>query len=74
MLKKISNNVYLDEVELNILNKYDIYVENAKSYDEVLLLIDRVTNEIEYTDEELEDLDYVANSISERKYYTQVKK
>ena len=69
MLKKINNNLYLDEVEIEVLNRYNIDVANVKSYDEILLLIDRVYNEILDSDSELEDLDYVSNNIAERKYY-----
>jgi hypothetical protein len=74
MLKKINNHVYLDEVEINILTKYHIPFNNVTSYDELLLLIDREANDEELLDEELEELDYVANLISERKYYTQTNK
>ena len=73
MLKKINSHIYLDDVEINILNHYDIPFEGANSYDEILLLIDRFA-ENDLTDEELEDLDYVANLISERKYYTNTNK
>ncbi len=73
MLKKINSHIYLDDVEINILNHYDIPYQGASSYDEILLLIDRFA-ENDLTDEELEDLDYVANLISERKYYTNTNK
>ena len=74
MLKKINKNIYLDEMEINILRKFDINIDNVNSYDEVLLLIDNIANDTECTDEELDELDYVASSIGERKYYTQVNK
>ena len=74
MLKKISKDIYLDELEINILKKYNIDITNVKSYDEILLLIDRSINEIEYMDDELDDLDYVSNQISERKYYIKINK
>ncbi len=73
MLKKV-NNIYLDEIEINILNKYNINYEGAKSYDEILLLIDISCNNFDYLDEELDELDYVCNMISERKYYTKINK
>ena len=74
MLKKISNDVYLDETEISILAKYNIAVNSVHSYDEILLLIDHQINEEDYMDDELEDLDYVSNNIMERKYYTQINK
>ena len=73
MLKKINNNIYLDEIEINILNHYSIPFNGANSYDEILLMIDKIAED-DLTDEELEDLDYVANLISERKYYTKTNK
>ena len=73
MLKKINNNIYLDETEIGILNKYKIDISNVKTYDEILLLIDRVIDDTEL-EEELDELDYVASLIEERKYYTKVNK
>lgn len=74
MLKKINKDIYLDEIEINILNKYNINYAGAKSYDEILLLIDISCNNFDYLDEELDELEYVSNMISERKYYTKINK
>ena len=68
-LKKIGN-VLIKDSELAILNRYGIKVENKASIDEVLLLIDRFLNDaIDVSDEEYEELDYVASNLMERKYY-----
>lgn len=74
MLKKINKDIYLDDIEINILKKYNINYEGVKSYDEILLIIDMNINSGDFLDEELDDLDYVSNMISERKYYTKINK
>lgn len=67
MLKKV-NNLYLDEKEINFLNKYHLNYLNAKSYAEIMLLIDLLD-----LDEEDEDLEEISKSISERNYYLNTK-
>lgn len=73
-LKEIGK-ILITESELNTLQKYNINVDKAASIDEVLLLIDRVINDAyDMSDEEYDELDYVAGNLMERKYYMESKK
>ena len=69
MLKKVNNKIILTEEEINILNKYNITVNNMTSLDELLFMIDKKLNEFELDEDEIDELDLVSKSIAERKYY-----
>ena len=71
-LKKFGKNILINENEANILLKYNIDVTKCNSIDEVLLLVDRVDDDL--TDEEYDEIDYVANNLAERKYYMETNK
>lgn len=71
-LRKFGKNILINENEANILLKYNIDVTKCNSIDEVLLLVDRVDDDL--TDEEYDEIDYVANNLAERKYYMETNK
>ncbi len=68
-LKKIGKDIIISENEISILSKYDIDVTSCNTIDEILLLIDRFLDDADVTDEEYDELDYLANVLAERKYY-----
>lgn len=71
-LKKYGTNILINDYEKSILLKYNINVLKCNSIDEVLLLIDRIIDDLE--DEEYDELDYIASVIAERKYYMETNK
>ena len=71
-LRTFGKNILINENEANILLKYNIDVTKCNSIDEVLLLVDRVDDDL--TDEEYDEIDYVANNLAERKYYMETNK
>ena len=74
-LKKYGKDILINEYETNVLLKCNIDVKKCNSIDEVLLLIDRyLGDQIDLDDEEYDEIDYVANNLSERKYYGEVNK
>lgn len=72
-LKEVGN-LLITDYELSVLKKYDICVHKTSSFDEVLLLIDRVMNEYDLSGEEYDELENVAEVLAERKYYMETKK
>lgn len=70
-LKKI-NKILIKESEIATLKRYDIIVSNYASIDEVLFQIDLIIDEV--SDEEYEELDYIASCLMERKYYGETHK
>ena len=71
-LRKMGKNILINDSEASVLLKYNIDVTKCNSLDEVLLLIDRVDDDL--TDDEYDELDYVASMLAERKYYMGVNK
>ena len=73
-LKQTKYNLLINEEDINNLKKYDIDVDNYKTINELIYKIqDIITNE-ELDDEELEELDYIANTLQERNYYLNTNK
>ena len=73
-LKKTKYNLLINEDDINTLKKYDIDVDNYKRIDELLYKIqDIITNE-ELSDEEADELDYIASTLQERNYYLNTNK
>lgn len=73
-LKQIGK-LLIKESELNTLEKYNIIASKCASIDEILYLIDLFLNDaFDLTDEEYEEIDYVATSLMERKYYMETNK
>lgn len=71
-LKKYGKNILINDYEKSILLKYNIDATKCASIDEVLLLVDRVDDNL--SDEEYDELDYVASTLAERKYYMETHK
>ena len=71
-LKKYGKNILINDYEKSILLKYNIDPTKCASIDEGLLLLDRVDDNL--SDEEYDELDYVASTLAERKYYMETNK
>lgn len=69
-LKK-HNNIYISEEQLEILKKYNINVDNYKNISELLYVIEECLND-SYT--ELDDLEWVSQTLSEYNYYNNTNK
>ncbi len=65
-LRKI-NKIIIKDSEIAILKKYNIIVNEYSSFDEILFQIDNIIDDL--SDEEYDELDFVASNLMERKYY-----
>lgn len=68
-LKKIGDNIVINDYEINVLSKCGIDVNKCKTIAEVLLLIDRYLDDTSLLDDEYDVVEDVANNLSERLYY-----
>ena len=68
-LKKV-NEIYISEEHINILNKYGINVEDYKNVNELIYFIESYLN----NSEQLDDLEWVSESLSEYNYYANTNK
>ena len=73
-LKKVGNN-YLTEYQISILEKYNINYISCQNLREIVMNIDFFINSTyDLIDEEINELDQVANELSERNYYLNTNK
>ena len=72
-LKQVKKNIYLNNREIQILKMYDIDFQNCVDMNDLLFKIDNVLNDL-YDNSDIEDLEWVSSSISERNYYMNTNK
>lgn len=68
---KNHNNIYISDEQIEILNKYNINIENYKTISELIYDIEECLND-SYT--ELDDLEWVSQTLSEYNYYNNTNK
>ena len=73
-LVKTKNNLLINENDIATLKKYDIDVDNYKSIDELLFIIDDILNNEDLSNDEQDELDYILSTLQERNYYLNVNK
>ena len=73
MLKQVNGNILINENDISTLKKYDIIVNKYSTIQELLFKIDQILNDDEVSDEEYDELDYIANNLQERNYYKNTK-
>ena len=69
MHKKINKNIYLNDVQISILQNYNIDVYSCSTIEELLYLIDEILEE-----DYIEELDNISKEISEFNYYANTNK
>lgn len=74
MLKKVNDNILISDGDISTLKKYDIIVNKYSTIQELLFKIDQILNDEELSDEEYDELDYIANNLQERNYYKNTNK
>ena len=72
-LKQVKKNIYLNNREMQILKMYDIDFQNCVDMNDLLFKIDNALNDL-YDNSDIEDLEWVSTSISERNYYMNTNK
>ena len=65
------NNIYISKEQINILNNYGIDINNYKSVNELIFDIESYLNN---SVDELPDLEYVSQFLSEYNYYNNINK
>ena len=72
LINEFENGILLTNSEIAVLNKYKINYKNCTSLKNLISKIEIVLEENEY--EDIDDLDYVSQTISERDYYQNTNK
>ena len=73
-LIKCENGLLIENKSLNVLNKYDINVNNYSNLNSLIFEIERILTEYELDDYEYEELDNVCKSLQEKNYYLNTNK
>lgn len=68
-LKRI-NDIYISQRQIDILKKYGIDIKKYKTIDELIFYIEECLN----NSEQLDDLEWVSESLSEYNYYSNTNK
>lgn len=71
MLNDIGNGIFLSNREIDVLNRYSIDYKSCLTLKEIIYRIESVIEECE---DDIEDLDYISSTISERDYYQNTNK
>ena len=71
MLNDIGNGIFLSNREIDVLNRYSIDYKSCLTLKEIIYRIESVIEECE---DNIEDLDYISSTISERDYYQNTNK
>lgn len=74
MLVKISDDLIINEADIATLKKYDIDAYNYKNIRELQLAIERYIDDSNLEDSELDELDYIEESLQDSLYYYKVNK
>ena len=69
-LKK-HNNIYISTEQINILKKYNFNIDNYKNYCDLIYDIEDYLNN---SYEQLDDLEWVSETLSENNYYNNINK
>lgn len=68
---KKHNNIYISEEQINILKKYNINIDNYVNLNELIYDIEDCLND---SYEQLDDLEWVSQTLSEYNYYNNTNK
>lgn len=72
LLNDFGNGILLTNREIEVLNKYSIDYKGCSNLKSLIIKIEQVLNEEELDD--IEELDYISETIAERDYYQNTNK
>ena len=68
-LKSTKHNLLINEEDIVTLEKYDIFVDDYKTINELIYKIEDIIANEDLLDEEIDELDYISSTLQERNYY-----
>ena len=66
------NGLMLTNLEIDVLKRYGVQYENCSTLKEIIYLVEDILNEDDSSD--LDELEYISSTISERDYYQNTNK
>lgn len=68
------NNILISKNDINTLKKYDIDINQYSTINELIFRIEDIINNEDLSIDELDELDYISETLQERNYYQNTNK
>ena len=74
LLIKTEHDLLISQNDINTLKKFEIDVNEYTTINELIYAIEDIINNEDLNDEELDELDYIGQTLQERNYYMNTNK
>ena len=74
LLVKTKNNLLISQNDINTLKKYEIDVNKYTTINELIFRIEDIINNEDLSSDEIDELDYISETLQERNYYMNTNK
>ena len=74
LLVKTKNNLLISQNDINTLKKYEIDVNKYTTINELIFRIEDIINNEDLSNDEIDELDYISETLQERNYYMNTNK
>ena len=74
LLVKTKNDLLISQNDINTLKKYEIDVDKYMTINELIFCIEDIINNEDLSSDEMDELDYISQTLQERNYYLNTNK
>ncbi len=74
LLTKTKNDLLISVNDINTLKKYEIDVNEFTTINELIFRIEDIINNEDLSSDEIDELDYISETLQERNYYMNTNK
>lgn len=74
LLVKTKNDLLISQNDINTLKKYEIDVNKYTTINELIFRIEDIINNEDLSSDEIDELDYISETLQERNYYMNTNK
>ena len=69
LLIKTKNDLLISQKDINTLKKYEIDIDKYTTINELIFRIEDIINNEDLSSDEIDELDYISETLQERNYY-----
>ena len=74
LLTKTNYDILISQNDINTLKKYEIDVNKYKTINELIFAIEDIINNEDLSSDEMNELDFISETLQERNYYMNTNK
>lgn len=74
LLIKTKHELLISQNDINTLKKYEINVDEYTTINELIFRLDDIINNEDLSSDEIDELDYICETLQERNYYMNTNK